>query len=190
MTLKTLKAAEPQRTVHEDYTEIRPPDTLRARALVRSHKGPNETLEMINRAEKALEALAPNFKEWMLSEVKRLTDHFEHFDASAKDADDCKSFFLVAHDLRGQAMQFGYPIAGQIAAGLCDLLQNRSSLPVPPIILRRYVQAIASIVRSGVKDEVNATALELGRELGRIVAEYRKDEAASDAARAQRLAGE
>src|SRR4051794_33199571 len=102
--------------------------------MVRTHKGPMETLEMISRAEKALEALAPSFNEWMLSEVKRLTDHFEHFDASSKEPEDFKALFLVAHDVRGQAMQFGYPIAGQIAAGLCDLLQNRAALPVPPII--------------------------------------------------------
>ncbi len=175
--MKKLNPAEPQRTVHEDYTEITPSNTLRARALVRSHKGQAETFDMIARAEKALEALAPNFNEWMLSEVKRLSEHFEVFDASVKDADDYKSFFMVAHDVRGQAMQFGYPIAGHLASGLCDVLQNRSSVPVPPVILRRYVEAISSIVRSGVKDEANATALELARQLGRIVAEYRKESA-------------
>lgn len=171
--MKRLDPAAPTEEQHGDHSVIHPPNTLRAKALTKVRGSPLEQAEMVRRADKALEALSSNFNEWMLSEVRRLSDHFEHFDSGPREPEDYKSLFIVAHDVRGQAMQFGYPIAGQVAAGLCDLLQNQ--VPVPPLILRRYVQAVASIVRSGVKDEVNAVALELARQLNKIVADYRRD---------------
>lgn len=179
--MKRIDPAAPKEEQHGDHAVIHPPNTLRAKALTKVRGSPLEQAEMIRRADKALDALSGNFTEWMLSEVKRLSDHFEHFDAGPREAEDYKTLFLVAHDVRGQAMQFGYPIAGQVAAGLCDLLQN--AIPVPPLILRRYVQAVSSIVRSGVKDEVNAVALELARQLNKLVAEYRRDSAGAVAAR-------
>lgn len=174
--MKQLDPAAPTEEQHADHSVIHPPNTLRAKALTKVRSSPLEQAEMVRRADKALEALSSNFNEWMLSEVGRLNEHFELFDAGPREADDYKALFLVAHDVRGQAMQFGYPIAGQVAAGLCDLLQNQ--VPVPPLILRRYVQAVSSIVRSGVKDEVNAVALELAKQLNKIVADYRRDSTA------------
>lgn len=179
--MKSLDPAAPREEQHGDHSVIHPPNTLRAKALTKVRGSPLEQAELVRRADKALEALAGNFNEWMLSEVNRLTEHFEVFDGGPREAEDYKALFLVAHDVRGQAMQFGYPIAGQVAAGLCDLLQNQ--VPVPPLILRRYVQAVSSIVRSGVKDEVNAVALELARQLNKIVSEYRRDSAPSVAGR-------
>jgi hypothetical protein len=172
--MKSPSAAEPRTVVHDDHAEIHPPNTLRERALTRVRQNPLDSAEMVNRAQKALEALASNFTDWMLSEVRRLTEHFEGFERGPMDTEAYKSLFIVAHDVRGQAMQFGYPLAGQIAAGLCDLVQNHKTNPVPAIILRRYVEAISSIVRSGVKDEANAVAVELARELNRLVTENRK----------------
>jgi hypothetical protein len=52
---------------------------------------------------------------------------------------------------------------------------------VPPAILARYVEAISSIVRAGVKDEANAVAVELARELHRLVTENRRRNASEAA---------
>lgn len=172
--MKSPSPAEPRAVVHDDHAEIHPRNVLKDRALTRVRQNPLESVDMVNRAQKALEALAGNFTDWMLSETRRLTEHFDGFERGPMDDEAYKSLFIVAHDVRGQAMQLGYPLAGQIAAGLCDLLQNHRLNPVPPIILRRYVEAVASIVRSGVKDEANAVAVELARELNRLVSENRK----------------
>jgi chemotaxis protein histidine kinase CheA len=176
-----LPPNEPRTVVHGDHSEIHPPDTLRAKALTKVRGNPLEIVEMITRADKALAALSSNFAEWMLNEVRRLTEAFAQFDAGPKDDAAYKALFVVAHDVRGQALQFGYPLAGQIAAGLCDLIQNRATNPVPAMILGRYVDSIASIVRAGVKDEANAVAVELARELNRLVTENRKRNAAQAA---------
>ena len=101
---------------------------------------------MIERADRALESLAPSFTEWMNNEVLRLFEAMDGFDASDQGEEASKAFYIVVHDIRGQALQFGYPIAGQLAGGLCDLLERRHEAPIPAIIMRRYVEAIASIV--------------------------------------------
>lgn len=173
--MRQLEPAKPETIVHDDHAEIRPPDTLRAKALTKVKQNPLEVVEMLKRADKALEALSTNYTDWMLNEVKRLSESFEVFDSGPRDVEAYKALFFVAHDVRGQAMQFGYPLAGQIAGGLCELLQSGMTNPVPPIILRRYVESISSIVRSGVKDEVNGVALELAKHLAKLVTDYRKE---------------
>lgn len=172
--IKKMAELEPKQTVHADHSVIVPPNTLRAKALVKVKKGQQEIDEMIERADRALESLAPSFTEWMNNEVLRLFEAMDTFDRSDQGEEAAKAFFIVVHDVRGQAMQFGYPIAGQLAAGLCDLLERRDGMPqVPSVIMRRYVESIASIVRSGVRDEANALAVELARTLAKVVTDYR-----------------
>ncbi|WP_293856721.1 hypothetical protein [uncultured Alsobacter sp.] len=164
---------EPEKQVHKDHTVIVPPNTLRAKALVRAKNGQQDIDEMIKRADRALEALAPSFAEWMGNEIHRLFEAISTFEASDRGPEAAKSFFIVVHDVRGQALQFGYPIAAQLAGGLCDLLERQEDIGLPPVIMRRYVEAIASIVRSGIRDEANALAVELARTLAKVVADYR-----------------
>lgn len=170
--MKKLNALEPKRTVHADHSVIVPPNTLRAKALVRVKKE-TEVDEMIARADRALEALAPSFTEWMNNEILRLFESMDQFEQSDQGEDAAKTFYIVVHDVRGQALQFGYPLAGQMAGGLCDLLEHRNEAPIPAVIMRRYVEAIASIVRTGIRDEANALAVELARTLAKVVTEYR-----------------
>lgn len=164
---------EPERTVHKDHSVIVPPNTLRAKALVRAKNGQQDIDEMISRADRALEALAPSFAEWMGNEVLRLFDSIDVFEASDRGPEAAKNFFLVVHDIRGQAMQFGYPLASQLAGGLCELLEKQEDVPLPPVLMRRYVEAIASIVRYNIRDESNPVALELARTLAKVVADFR-----------------
>ena len=170
--MKKLDPQEPEKTVHADHTVIVPPNTLRAKALSHVRQSPADVQQMIARADRALAALAPSFTEWMLSETKRLVDSYEAFEAGPREEEDVKAMFMVAHDIRGQALQFGYPIASHLAAGLCDLLQE-GMRDVPLVILRRYVEAIGSVVRFGVRDEGNEVALALARELGAVSAEFK-----------------
>jgi hypothetical protein len=170
--MKKIDPPEPEKTVHADHTVIVPPNTLRAKALSHVRQSPADVAQMVARADRALAALAPNFTEWMLSETKRLVDSYDAFEVGPREPEDVKAMFMVAHDIRGQALQFGYPIASQLAAGLCDLLQE-GMRDVPLIVLRRYVEAIGSIVRSGVRDEGNELALALARELSVVSAEFK-----------------
>jgi hypothetical protein len=171
--MKKLGSLEPQRTVHADHSVIVPPNTLRAKALVRVKKGQEEIDEMIARADRALQSLAPSFTEWMNNEILRLFEAMDQFEQSDQGDEASKSFFIVVHDVRGQALQFGYPLAGQMAGGLCDLIEHRGEAPIPAVIMRRYVEAIASIVRTGIRDEANSLAVELARTLAKVVTEYR-----------------
>jgi hypothetical protein len=163
----------PHKVVHDDHTVLHPPTTLRDKGLSKVRQTRKEFEETLARAEMALEALAPSFAEWMSSETRRLSDSLDVFENGPRDADALQSLFLVAHDFRGQAKQFGYPLAGQIATGLCELLQGDDALEIPLVILRSHVDAVCSIVRFGVRDEANEVALEMARALSRVLADYR-----------------
>jgi hypothetical protein len=162
-----------EKQVHKDHTVIVPPNELRERALVKSRNGQQEIEELITRGNRALESLAPSFAEWMTNEMHRLFEAVAAFEHSDRGPEAAKTFFVVVHDVRGQALQFGYPLAARLAGDLCNLLERQEDLGLPPVIIRSYVEAIASIVRTGVRDEAHALAKELATTLTRVVSDYR-----------------
>lgn len=169
----TKPSPDVARTVHKDHTVIVPPNELREKALVKSRNGQQDLDELITRGNRALEALAPSFAEWMTNEMHRLFEATAVFERSDRGPEAAKAFFVVVHDVRGQALQFGYPLVARLAGDLCDLLERKEDLGLPPVIIRSYVEAIAAIVRTGVRDEHHALAKELAQTLAKVVSDYR-----------------
>ncbi|WP_460449347.1 hypothetical protein [Alsobacter sp. SYSU BS001988] len=155
---------------HADHTVLHPKPRLREKALVKAIAAPQIDADMIARAERAVEALAPSYAEWMKTTLSAVQGALEAFEASDQGPDAIKAMALAAQDLRGQSKQFGYTVAARMATGLCELLAG-DELDVPLVVIRRHVEAIASVVRAGVKDQDNATALELVRHLALLCKE-------------------
>jgi hypothetical protein len=88
----------PHKVVHDDHTILHPPLTLRDKALSKVRQSPKEFEEAIVRAERALDALAPSFTEWMLGETMRLADSFAAFEDGARDDDAVQALFLVVQN--------------------------------------------------------------------------------------------
>src|SRR4051794_8465974 len=129
--MKKLKPAEPTIEVHSDHAVIRPPNTLRAKALTVITDPNYDQSADIERADLAVEALAPSFEEWLLSDIERLREALVAFNSGPKDEAAVRSFYLSVHDLHGSTMQLGYPLAGHIAGELCKLLENWDQSPIP-----------------------------------------------------------
>lgn len=150
---------------HADHTVLHPKPRLREKALVKvANAAMTDDLDMIARAERAVEALEPSFAEWMSSAALGLMAALEAFEQSDMGPDAIHAMRLAAQDVRGQAKQFRYGIVAQIATGLCDHLEG-DALDVPVVVVRRYVEATASVIRAGVSTHANETALELARQL-------------------------
>lgn len=133
-----------------DHVVLRPPNRLMERATRKVGLRDKSDAEAIERAENALELLSSEFDGWMKNEVVRLEEMRIAF-AGSRDDDAAQALYRSAHDLRGQSATFGFPLAGEIADGLCQMLEDDKALP-PQAYIDRHVEAIRALVHENARD--------------------------------------
>lgn len=126
--------------------------------------------DILSRAEKAVENLQQEFSDWLVGDINQLTENAKQF-AAARSATAAKDLFRAAHDLRGQASTYGFPLIARIAASLSKLISHYGAIETLPVALVvAHVEAIQVIYREKIKDTSNLMALTLTEELeGRVM---------------------
>jgi hypothetical protein len=133
----------------------------------------NDSDDPVARAEQALAGLSGEFKNWMLAEADRLSaahaailkDGF--FDKAAAEQ------FRAAHDIKGDAITFGYPSAASIAESLCRIIEHAPDLSkVPSELIGHHINAIQAIVHDHTKLDTIQVSHELSRRLRKVADEY------------------
>src|ERR1700753_2575776 len=86
----------------------------------------------VARAEKALSHLSREFKDWMVIESGRLSAAYATileygFTEPARD-----ELFRAAHDIKGDAVTFGFSPAGAVAESLCRIIEHAPDLSRVP----------------------------------------------------------
>jgi hypothetical protein len=161
------KQPQPETIVHKEYSVIIPPTTLRDRAMSIGGKSKDGfDTEALERAEQALAALADDFSQWMHDESTKLETARAVFHKDPSDEDNVQTLYRAAHDIRGQGRTFGYPLAGELADGLCDLLDGADGLDEKTIeLVDAHIDAIRAVVRDDIRDSKDITARVLIGEL-------------------------
>lgn len=148
---------------------IKPPNTLRVK-LGGGSGSVTIDMDAIQRAERAIDNLKVEFTGWLAQDIANLTNGLAEYskNRSHQNAD---ALFRAAHDLKGQATTFEYPLVARIAASLAKLMQGLRSLEATPLpLVEAHVNAIHAIHRDKIKDTSNLVALTLTEELeGRVV---------------------
>ena len=127
----------------------------------------------VARAEKALADMSGEFKEWMVIEANRLSAAYAAileggFSPSARD-----EMFRAAHDIKGDAVTFGFPAAGAVAESFCRIIEHAPDLSrVPAELLDHHIKAIEAIVCERTKLDTINLASELSRRLRGVADEY------------------
>ncbi|WP_020177980.1 Hpt domain-containing protein [Methylopila sp. M107] len=153
-----------QRTEFSDHTILRPPNRLKQRAARYVDDKGREDPDPVRRAENALKLLSNEFDAWMSVELEAL--QIAHgASAAAHDLADLAALYRASHDIRGQAATFGYPLAGMIADGLCELLERRTAPRPAQQMLDLHVNAIKALVRENVRNPDDPVGLALVRRL-------------------------
>lgn len=137
----------------------------------------------VARAEAALEALGAAFPDWMQEETARLEEALGVARGGAFAPDSLASLQARAHDVKGMATTYKYPLATRLADCLCRLLatpERRSLASANRKLLEAAVAAIRACVRENVRDEANPMGATLVRELDARVAEALEGTAAPD----------
>lgn len=125
----------------------------------------------VGRAEAAMEALKTEFAEWSQDDVRKLVAAREAF-AAKPDPITRAGVLRAAHDMKGQAATFNYPLIARVAGSLSRLIHDLpASSDVPLALVDAHVNAIHVIYRDKVMDMSNKVALALSEELEARVAD-------------------
>jgi HPt (histidine-containing phosphotransfer) domain-containing protein len=127
----------------------------------------------VARAERALAGLAGEFKNWMSVEVDRLAAAHAAILADGFTSAARAELFRAAHDIKGDAITFGYPSAGLVADSLCRIIEHAPDLEkVPSQLFAHHVSAIQAIVAERTRLDTVSTADELSRRLRAVADDY------------------
>lgn len=143
---------------------IIPPDTLQKKV---GSSGGKLRLDpqVLKRAEKAMDDLRHEFSDWLTKDIEALYAAFKVFSATPT-ADNAGVLFRAAHDLKGQATTFEYPLVARVASSLARLMDGMKVWEDAPLpLVAAHVDAIHVIHRDRIKDISNLIALTLAEEL-------------------------
>jgi chemotaxis protein histidine kinase CheA len=143
-----------------------PPNMLKAKV---GGSGVGLDMGAIQRAEQAMEGLKTEFADWIADGVRKLTEVRDAF-AAKPDVAAQEKLYRAVHDLKGQALTFGYPLAARVASSLVRLLEGGNPSAAIALIAA-HVEAIRVIVRDNVKQNAPQVAALLAAELEARVAD-------------------
>lgn len=151
---------------------ILPPKELTQRAL-RPGDGSQAAMRAVSNAENALEELSVNFDTWMAKEVSKLHNSRAGAHAASLNGEPLDKLFSVSHDIKGQAGTLGYPVAGDICASLCRLIDARQNgAPISGLLVDQHVDAVRAIMREAAKGRDHPKASALARKLCDVTDDY------------------
>ena len=139
-----------------------PPNMLKAK-VGGGLGGPD--LAAMKRADEAMQALESEFSDWIATDVMALTDARQRYcetpGAAARNA-----LLRTAHDIKGQAPTFNYPLIARVAASLSRMIgELPQEAAIPLNLVDAHVNAIMVIHKNKMQDTRDRTAQVLIAEL-------------------------
>jgi len=161
------KNEKPAITTYADYEVIVPPHKLK-KAVAKASPGVDAD-DPVARAEAALAELADEFSSWMEAECERLIEARGNLKASGINATTRDELFRAAHDIKGEAETFGFPLAGRVADSLCRLIEHSPEFDrVPFSLIDQHVDAVRAIIREADLEDAERTATVLAARLRQV----------------------
>lgn len=146
---------------------ITPPNLLREKV---SGSGPISQ-EMIERADHALEGLSEQFDNLMAAEIAKLGElHRKGVDDPARRIELVREIFEVAHDLRGQAGTFDYPLISRVGTSLCHFTDGMEQCDERELeVIRIHINAMQAVLASSLRGDGGAVGQEIASGLEKAV---------------------
>jgi len=139
-----------------------PPNMLKAK--VGGGPGGIDTAA-VKRAEAAMETLTSEFSDWIADDVSVLIAARARY-AKTPDSEARAALLRAAHDIKGQAPTFNYPLIARVAASLSRMIGELSAgIPIPLNLVDAHVSAIQVIHKHKMQDTNDKTAQILCAEL-------------------------
>lgn len=132
----------------------------------------------MKRAEAAMESLTGEFGDMIADDVKTLIAARARY-AKTPDGNARAALLRAAHDIKGQAPTFNYPLIARVAASLSRMIgELPAGTPIPLTLVDAHVSAIQVIHKHRLQDTNDKTAqalcAELDAQVDRLAAVSRK----------------
>ena len=158
---------------YPDHEVIVPPNRLQKAITVAKPTG----FDPVARAEEALGNLAGEFIDWMDQESTRLDEARQLVKAEGFAEETRDALFRCAHDIKGEAATFGFPLVAPPADSLCRLIEHTPDLTQIPLeLVDQHVDAIRAIVRENSRTDIEEVAWNLTRRLREVTDEFLRHE--------------
>lgn len=162
-------------TTFADHEVIVPPNKLK-KAVVRV-KPDAVDFDPVASAEAALAELAGEFAVWMEHECTRLDAARSAIHAAGINDASRDTLFHAAHDIKGQAETFGFPLVAPVADSLCRLIEHMPDMArIPLALVDQHVDAIRAITHKNARGNSEKTAARLAGRLRQVTDEFLRHE--------------
>jgi HPt (histidine-containing phosphotransfer) domain-containing protein len=139
----------------------------------------------IAKAEAALERMSGQFAEWINEELARLLEAWTAYEKAPGTPVAKNELHRRAHDLKGLAPTYGYPLVGRICATLCKLTGDEyGDISAPTHLLKAHVDAVKAAVMGKIMGANHPVGLALAAELEAHTKQIIAEQAAEQAAEA------
>ena len=155
-----------------DHEVILPPNKLK-KAVQKLKPGTKIDFDPVARAEAALAELAGDFSVWMDQECMRLDAARNTIKAAGITPGNRDVLFRAAHDIKGQAATFGFPMVAPVADSLCRLIEHIPDIARLPLrLIDQHVDAIRAITHRNTRGDGNKYAAQLAEKLRHVTDEF------------------
>jgi HPt (histidine-containing phosphotransfer) domain-containing protein len=165
------KEENPSVATFSEHEVITPANELR-KALAPAGAGDDDP---VARAEAALAELSCEFAAWMHSECERLEAARQDIKQLGMTEQTHVILFRAAHDIKGEALTFGFPAAAGVAESLCRLLEHSPEIgDIPITLIDQHVDAVRAITREYSRPDLAHVAGALTLRLREVTDEFLK----------------
>ncbi len=163
------KDDKPSVRTYADHEVIMPPNKLIK--VIAKRRG--DAGDPIARAQAALNELSTDFAVWMQEECDRLSAARQAVKDKGFSKQSFDEIFHAAHDIKGDAATFGFPLAAPIAESLCRLIEHTpDAKKIPLALLDQHVDAVRAIVREHARPDIAQIASVLNARLQKVTQEF------------------
>jgi chemotaxis protein histidine kinase CheA len=161
----------PEVSTYADHEVINPPNELRKAISKIKIDIPGD--DPVARAEQALSLLATEFTDWMDEESERLDTARKQLKSKGINKADLEALYHAAHDIKGEAATFGYPLAAPAAESLCRIVeQTPNPSRIPLALVDQHVSAVRAIIREYARPDIEMMATDLVSRLRDVSEEF------------------
>ena len=154
-----------------DHEVILPPNKLKK--AVQKVLDTDVEFDPVAKAEAALAELSQDFSAWMGQECDRLDAARHAMRAGGINQGTCDALFLAAHDIKGQAATFGFPLVAPVADSLCRLIEHTPEMSHLPFgLIDQHVDAIRAITTKNTRGDSDANSARLAEKLRHVTDEF------------------
>lgn len=164
-------AANSQADLPEDKQTIDTPHSYQ-HVLLKTPGAEGLDMSVVVKAETAIEKISSEFPDWMSQEIGKLRSKREEIRARGLTDENAQEFFFLLHNVRGQAATLGFPLVGQVAGSLCEVIQHVPAGDIPKDVIENHIDAILAIVNEKASGNGNAVAQKLVARLCGVTKEY------------------